>query len=70
MANTIFVADNTMPGQAAVDLLRPAADAIVAGAFASTRTISGMARDYKMRQQLRTVDRAILRDLGLDRSAC
>ena len=58
MANTIFLADNTIPGQSAVDLRRRAADAI-----------DGR-RSFDLRNAFRSLDRSVLRDLGLDRAAC
>ena len=63
MANILFVADNTIPGQSAVDLFRRAADAVTQG-------LTGQNRDYRMRSGLRGLDREMLRDLGLDRGAC
>jgi len=62
MANTIFIADNTIPGQAAVDFVRRAADAINTG-------FAPRSQEYRMRHDLRGMDRGLLRDLGLDGSA-
>lgn len=58
MANTIFLADNTIPGQSALDLRRRAADAIDGS------------RNLDLRSAFRGTDRSVLRDLGLDRAAC
>ncbi len=60
MATIIFTADNTIPGQSAVDLVRRAADAIVTRAF----------RSADVRRAFRGLDRHQLQDLGLDRGAC
>jgi len=60
MAQFVFVADNTIPGLAAVDFVRRAADAIQEFAGASKGS----------RRSLRTLDRHLLQDLGLDRNAC
>lgn len=59
MANTLFLADITIPGQSEVDFHRRAADAIEANG-----------RTSELRSAFRGADRGILRDLGLDRAAC
>lgn len=60
MANFFFVADNTIPGQSAAELVRRAADSI----------FTGVARSGADRRALRGLDRQQLQDLGLDRGAC
>ena len=60
MANTIFLADITIPGQSAVDLRRRASDVIEGIA----------ARSQDLRSAFQGADSRILRDLGLDRAAC
>ena len=60
MANILFVADNTIPGQSAVELVRRATDAIV----------SRVTRTSGDRHAFRGFDRRQLQDLGLDRGAC
>lgn len=63
MANFLFLADTTIPGQSAVDLFRRAADSVAQG-------LTGQDHDYRMRSGLRGLDREMLRDLGIDRGAC
>ena len=60
MANVLFVADNTIPGQSAVELVRRATDSIV------TRFNWSIVD----RRAFRGLDRRQLQDLGLDRGAC
>lgn len=62
MANTIFVADNTMPGLGAADFVRRASDTIDTGG-----SVPG--QDSRWRRGLRGLDRGLLRDIGLDRGA-
>lgn len=62
MANDIFLADTTIPGQSAAELSRRASDAI-AGPLSPFR---GQA----LRNAFRGADRRQLQDLGLDRAAC
>lgn len=62
MANTIFIADSTMPGLGAAELVRRAIDGIYTGA-------AGPVRDKQWRRALRGLDRSLLRDIGVDGSA-
>lgn len=62
MANDIFLADTSIPGQSAADLTRRAADAI-------SGLLSPL-RGRATRTAFRSADRHLLQDLGLDRSAC
>ena len=61
MAFNIFLADNTIPGLSAKDLVRRASDSISVG----RRQVSSADR-----RAFATLDRSQLRDLGLDRDAC
>ena len=62
MANDIFLADTSIPGQSAADLRSRAADRI-AGLLAPFR-------GNAYRSAFRGADRKLLQDLGLDRGAC
>lgn len=59
MAKTIFVADNTIPGQSAAELHTRAIDAVV----------SYLTPAAAFRSAFRAADRNQLRDIGLDRDA-
>lgn len=61
MAFNLFLADKTIPGLSAKDLVRRASDSIGVG----SRQISPADR-----RAFAKLDRSQLRDLGLDRDAC
>ena len=68
MAKTTFVADSTFPGQSAVELFRLAASSI--GGRSTRYDRDGQRRDFRLSRDMRGLDQHILRDLGIDRSAC
>ena len=68
MANTTFVADNTFPGQSAVELFKLAASSI--GGRSSRYDRDGQRREFRLSRDMRGLDQRMLRDLGIDRSAC
>ena len=59
MANSIFIADPTIPGLGAAELSRRASDGIYTGAAAP-------ARASQLRRAVRGLDRGMLQDIGLD----
>ncbi len=59
MAFFTFVADSTIPGLSAKDLARRASDSITTAKSSTAQ-----------RQAFSGANRALLRDLGLDRGAC
>lgn len=64
MANTIFIADNTIPGLGASDLARLSTGAVVGAVDGRSRRLRALCR------ALRGVDRHLLKDIGFDRDAC
>lgn len=70
MANLIFLADNTIPGQSVADFARRAADGIQTTLTAFVQEPTARRRHSAMRRSLRGLDRHLLQDLGLDRNAC
>jgi len=67
MADLTFIADRTMPGLSASDLVRRAADAIVA---ATSGLGTSPARESAYRQAFSGCDRRLLQDIGIDRGGC
>ena len=67
MAELTFIADRTIPGLSARDLVRRAADAIVA---ATSGLGSSPARESAYRQAFNGCDRRLLQDIGIDRGGC
>lgn len=67
MADLTFIADRTMPGLSASDLVRRAADAIVA---ATSGFGASPARESAYRQAFSGCDRRLLQDIGIDRGGC
>ena len=67
MADLTFIADRTIPGLSARDLVRRAADAIVA---ATSGFGSSPARESAYRQAFKGCDRRLLQDIGVDRGGC
>lgn len=67
MADPTFVADRTIPGLSARDLVRRTADAIAA---ATTGLGTSPAREVAYRQAFNGYDRRLLQDIGIDRGGC
>ncbi len=67
MADLTFIADRTIPGLSARDLVRRAADAIIA---ATSGIGISTARESAYRRAFNGCDRRLLRDIGIDRGCC
>ncbi len=66
MAELNFLADRTIPGLSARDLVRRTADAIAAASGLGTSP----ARESAYRQAFNGYDRRLLQDIGIDRGGC
>ncbi|MDJ0943838.1 MAG: hypothetical protein QNJ30_10250 [Kiloniellales bacterium] len=67
MAELTFIADRTIPGLSARDLVRRAADAVVA---ATGGLGTSSSRESAYRQAFNGWDRRLLQDIGVDRGGC
>ncbi len=67
MADLTFIADRTIPGLSARDLVRRAADAIIA---ATSGIGTSAARESAYRRAFTGCDRRLLQDIGIDRGGC
>ena len=67
MADLTFIADRSIPGLSARDLIRRAADALAA---AASGLGSSPARENAYRQAFHGYDRRLLQDIGIDRGGC
>ena len=67
MADLTFIADRSIPGLSARDLIRRAADALGA---ATSGLGTSPARESAYRQAFNGYDRRLLQDIGIDRGGC
>ena len=67
MADLNFLADRSIPGLSARDLVRRTADAIAA---AASGIGTSPARETAYRQAFNGYDRRLLQDIGIDRGGC
>lgn len=70
MANSSFVADNTIPGLGASDLIRRAATVFTSTYGSLASEMAKARRERQIARALRGLDAHILRDIGMDRNAC
>lgn len=68
MANLAFVADNTIPGLSAAELMHRAVNAVELSCQGFANCADNARRQRALRKSLRGLDAHQLRDIGLDRS--
>lgn len=66
MADPTFIADRTIPGLSARDLVRRATDALAAASGHGGAPV----RESAYRQAFNGYDRRLLQDIGIDRGGC
>ncbi len=70
MANVTYEISGHGPGQTAGTALRRIVSAVEAGFASLVEELAAARRDFLLRRATRGLSRHLLRDVGLDRSAC
>ena len=70
MANVTYETSGHAPGQSAGTALRRMVTAIEAGTAGLIEDLAAARRELRVRRATRGLSRHLLRDVGLDRSAC